>query len=110
MKKIALIMVCVLAAEWALAQSHNFRDTSYVRYIQVDMDSWLLSDTFCHRYTINVQPEYPGTNHSLRWDDILQYNYTDSPSGVEVVGLSALITTSLGALHYPMQPSEYLLL
>ncbi len=109
MKKIVLLIVCVLAMMGAMAQSHSFRDTSYVRYEQLDIDSWLLSDSM-HRYGMHARPLYPGTTMLLGTHDVLQYNYTNKPEGVRVVGLSALISTFQLTLYYPMVPSEYLLL
>ena len=107
----------MLVAVGVAAQSHSFRDTSYIRYEQYDLDAWLLSDTQHHRYSIGFYPKYPGLNYTtLLWDDILQYNYTDNPDGVKVAGLSAMIFTNVGGtpdgggLQYPMDPPEYLLL
>ena len=111
MKKIVIIMVCALVAVGAAAQSHSFRDTSYMRYEQYVLDSCLLSDTSHHFYAQQLAPLYPGPTMLLGWDDILQYNYTDSPDGMKVAGLSALIHINrYGVLVYPMEPPEYLLL
>ena len=44
MKKTIYLMICVLTAAGVSAQSHTFRDTSYVPYWQFDFDSWVMED------------------------------------------------------------------
>ena len=111
MKKIALVVVAVLVAVGVAAQSHSFRDTSYVRYEQFDFDAWVYSDPHHHGKGINYGILYPSPHAPLVSDDVVQYNYTDSPTGVKIVGLSAVIHRESGdVLTYPMNPPEYLLL
>ena len=109
MKKIVLLMICVLAAVVGFAQSHSFRDTTYVRYEQFDYDAWVMDDPEHNGKVFNIRPTYPQLNTAFGYDDILQYNYTDNPDGMEVVGLSATIALSQSGL-YTDSPTEYLLL
>ena len=109
MKKIALVVVAVLVAVGVAAQSHSFRDTSYVRYEQFDFDAWVHSDSNHHGKGISSRILYPITHEAMQFEDVVQYNYTDSPTGVKIVGLSAVIENR-GELTYPMNPPEYLLL
>ena len=110
MKKIVLIIVCVLATVGAKGQSHSFRgDTSYVKYMQFDYDAWVMEDTLHHGKIYSNCPTYPRSTTSLGCDDVLQYNYTDNPAGLEVVGLSAAIALSPFRLDSNVTP-EYLLL
>lgn len=111
MKKIALTIICVLAMEGMFAQSHSFRDTLLVRYEQFDYDAWVIADPD-HNGKTEDRPTYPVwlmQSTVLLNNDVLQYNYTDNPAGMEVVGLSA-------AVHYMKNyvldnvPAEYLLL
>ena len=105
MRKLALISVmCVLAAEVS-AQSHSFRDTTYVRYQQFDFDAWMWEDTVHHGKVLCERPQFPGGCSVMGYDDILQYNYTDNPAGVEVFGLSAVISISPAQESNP--PAEY---
>ena len=110
MKRIAIMTVCVLTALGAAAQSHSFRDTSYVRYEQFDFDAYLLADSNGSRGKVyNNKPIFPGNG----FGDVLQYNYTDNPAGMKVVGLSAVIDLSgdyLGCGLDGNVPAEYLLL
>ena len=95
MKKIALTIICVLAMEGMFAQSHSFRDTLLVRYEQFDYDAWVIADPD-HNGKTEDRPTYPVwlmQSTELLNNDVLQYNYTDNPAGMEVVGLSA-------AVHY----------
>ena len=99
MKKTVLLITCLLAAVGAFAQSHSFRDTSQVRYEQFDFDSFVWADTVYHGKNFNRYLYNPLTTIPLLSDDILQYNYTDNPSGVEVVGLSAAVFFEHGTLR-----------
>ena len=109
MKKIAILIIGVLLAGGLAAQSHSFRDTSYVRYEQFDYDSWVWKDTNHHGkwYHQPVMPTLPYYGSCLMNDDILQYNYTDDSAGMEVVGLSAAVF--FDQLRSTARP-EYLLL
>ena len=114
MKRIAIMTVCVLAALGAAAQSHSFRDTSYVKYEQFDFDAWLLADSIGNRAKVRqYRPHIPGTNAECN-TDILQYNYTDNPAGMKVVGLSAAIEYTMDSYYNEVLdsnvPAEYLLL
>ncbi|MBR6992121.1 MAG: T9SS type A sorting domain-containing protein [Bacteroidales bacterium] len=109
MKKIVLVVVAVLVAVGVAAQSHSFGVTSYVRYEQFDFDAWVHSDSNHHGKGISSRILYPITHEAMQFEDVVQYNYTDSPTGVKIVGLSAVIENR-GELTYPMSPSEYLLL
>ena len=109
MKKKVLIMTCVLAAAGVVAQSHSFRDTSYVRYQQFDFDAWVREDSL-HNCKAYNRPLYPGPSRdALACDDILQYNYTANPAGLRVVGLSATIWLDRRRVN-PNAPPEYLFL
>ena len=44
MKKTIYLMICLLTAVGVSAQSHTFRDTSYVPYWQFDFDAWVMED------------------------------------------------------------------
>ena len=111
MKKIVLLLVGVLVAVGVAAQSHSFRDTSYVRYEQFDFDAWVYLDSNHHGKHCNHHILYPRTGYVMNRDDVVQYNYTDNPAGVKIVGLSAAIALSpVVDLVYPMSPPEYLLL
>lgn len=109
MKKIVLVVAGVLVAVGVAAQSHSFGVTSYVRYEQFDFDAWVYSDPHHHGKGISSRILYPITHEAMQFEDVVQYNYTDSPTGVKIVGLSAVIENR-GELTYPMSPSEYLLL
>ena len=109
MKKIVLIMACVLVTMGVLAQSHTFRDTSYVPYWQFDYDAWVFEDSV-HNGKTWSRVLYPDRQSmAFGYDDILQYNYTDNPAGMKVVGLSATIILNKTQLS-PDAPPEYLLL
>ena len=100
-------MICVLAALGVSAQSHTFRDTSNVRYEQFDFDEWVFGDsTNRHGRHFQNKPLYPFMNSSWRYADLLQYNYTDNPDGMEVVGLSAVVHLD----QHVNPPAEYLFL
>ena len=102
-------MTCVLAAAGVVAQSHSFRDTSYVRYQQFDFDAWVREDSL-HNCKAYNRPLYPGPSRdALACDDILQYNYTANPAGLRVVGLSATIWLDRRRVN-PNAPPEYLFL
>lgn len=109
MKKIVLLITGMLAAVGVLAQSHSFRDTSQVRYEQFDFDAYVWTDPVNHGKYPWTEPTLPLTLMSLSDDDILQYNYTDNPSGMEVVGLSAAVFFRHGGLRSPHSP-EFLML
>ena len=109
MKKTLLIMICMLAAAAVSAQSHTFRDTSYVPYWQFNYDAWVMEDPV-HNGKYLDRPLYPDIGSwALCTEDILQYNYTDNPAGMKVVGLSATIFLDKTHLS-PDVPPEYLLL
>ena len=112
MKKVAMFFACILAAMVDFAQLHSFRDTAQVKYWQFDVEVWLRSDS--HTQVTFEHYLYFPTSFGLGCsftEDIVQYNYTDNPSGVEVVGLSGVICCGNSTqLHYPMSPPEYLLL
>ena len=110
MKKVVLFIVFVLAAVAGFAQSHSYRDTLHVRYEQFDFDAWLLADTIGNRGKLyNIRPLHPETSGVFGYSDILQYNYTDNPSGIDVAGLSAVIFCDLTGPRTDAPP-EYLLL
>ena len=112
MKKTIYLMICVLTAAGVSAQSHTFRDTSYVPYWQFDFDSWVMEDPVHNGKATEWQPLYPDQSRSglvLKYDDLLQYNYTDDPAGMKVVGLSATIYLVKAQLSTEVPP-EYLLL
>jgi hypothetical protein len=110
MKKTVLLIVCVLAAGVVTAQSHSFRDTTYVRYQQFDFDAWLAADTVGDRYkNLRIAPANPEvcfSNTLLEPSDVLQYNYIDNPAGVDVAGISAVIYD----IQNQVVPLEYLML
>ena len=107
MKKKALIILCLVAATGAFAQSHTFRDTSYVPYEQFDYDAWVMEDP-AHNGKMPINhPELAGG--PMLDHDILQYNYTDDPAGMRVVGISAHIEMRRGYIN-PNATPEYLLL
>ena len=108
MKKLVLTLICVLAVLGVKAQSHSFRDTIEVRYEQFDYDAWVMQDPV-HNGKAHLSLLYPYTNMSLGDDDVLQYNYTGDPNGMEVIGLSAAVQFFHGHLS-PNVPAEYLLL
>ncbi|MBQ6068177.1 MAG: hypothetical protein IJK84_01625 [Bacteroidales bacterium] len=111
MKKTVLFLVIVLLAIGAFAQSHSYRDTLHVKYEYFDL--WdFFSDTssrYRNCYQMGV-PVKPGTNAQLLRHDIVQYNFTNDPNGLKVVGISAVIKMSGGPTSFPMNPPEYLLL
>ena len=107
MKNVVLLIVCVLAAVAGFAQSHSFRDTIQVWYEQFDFDAWVMEDTVYHGKTWSDHPYIFGT--PLLNDDILQFNYTDSPNGMEVIGLSAAVHYYHGRLTSNHTP-EFLML
>ncbi len=110
MKKNVLLLLGVMFAISAEAQSHSFIDTMYVRYEQFDFDAWLTADTIGNRGKLfNNGPVYPDAWMRLGYSDILQYNYTDNPDGVDVVGLSAAIVLDPTGPRTTV-PAEYLLL
>ncbi|MBR3412268.1 MAG: T9SS type A sorting domain-containing protein [Bacteroidales bacterium] len=112
MKKTIYLMICVLTAAGVSAQSHTFRDTSYVPYWQFDFDAWVMEDPIHNGKIYVTRPRYPDQSRSsvaLEYDDILQYNYTDDPAGMKVVGLSATIFLVKAQLSTEVPP-EYLLL
>ena len=103
-----MTLICVLAALGADAQSHSFRDTIQVRYEQFDFDAWVMQDPV-HNGKNHAVTLYPYVNLWLVDDDVLQYNYTDNPNGMEVIGLSAAVRFMHGHLLSDV-PTEYLLL
>ena len=98
----------MLAVLGVKAQSHSFRDTIEVRYEQFDYDAWVMQDPV-HNGKASIGFLYPYTNMVLGNDDVLQYNYTDNPNGMEVIGLSAAVHFMHGHLDSRV-PTEYLLL
>ena len=105
MKKLVLLIVSAVVAVGVSAQSHSFRDTSYVKYWQFDLLGFF-SDT-----TTPLRNGYDGLyGPTSMVADVLQYNYTDSPDGLRVAGISAVITTDYPNPVCPMDPPEYLLL
>ena len=113
MKKIAILIIGVLYASGLAAQSHSFRDTSYVRYEQFDYDSWVSEDVL-HHGKMPFRPMRPITPtqqyDALINEDIVQYNYTDNPTGMEVVGLSAAVYYIPGSSQNPNAKQHALLL
>ena len=110
MKKKTLFIVCLMATAGAFAQSHTFRDTSYVPYEQFDYDAWVMQNPTLNGKTYCNHPIRPGTqNTAMQNDDILQYNYTDDTAGMKVVGISAWISMVRSAINPNARP-EYLLL
>jgi hypothetical protein len=108
MKKIALFLICLLLAVGVAAQSHSFRDTSYVKYEQFDLVGFL-SDTSYSNGIIMGPPREPTTQGYLANDDLIQYNYTGDPNGLKVVGISAVVSPDALTVD-PTAPPEYLLL
>ena len=106
MKKIAIFFISILLVAGAAAQSHSFRDTSYVKYKQFDHEAYFLDTTdskFHHVYEFAL----PFTSSS----DVVQYNYTNNPDGMTVIGISAVINSGSSGNHvFPMNPPQYLLL
>ena len=111
MKKLLVIVLGLLVVEGAAAQSHSFRDTTRVRYQQFDFDAWLMADTVGDRGKVyQRRPYYPETmGEVFGYSDILQYNYTDNPDGMRIVGLSAVIELAHYG-DYSDAPMEFLLL
>ena len=111
MKKTALFILCLIAATGVFAQSHTFRDTSYVPYEQFDYDAWVMQDPVHNGKMFNHYPQLPGlTAPGGMFDhDILQYNYTDNPAGMKVVGISAHVFLNKARINPDATP-EYLLL
>ena len=110
MKKRTLFILCLVAATGAFAQSHTFRDTSYAPYEQFDYDAWVMEDPAHNGKTIQNCPIKPGTDQSAMLNhDILQYNYTDNPAGMRVVGISAHVGLQKARIN-PYATPEYLLL
>ena len=111
MKKIVIYAVCLLVASGVAAQYHSFGDTIQIKYEQFDFDAWVMNNPLTHGKVADEYPWLPNPRNYnvLLNDDILQYNYTDSPSGVEVVGLSAAVVLRVQYLT-PNHPPEYLLL
>ena len=108
MKKIVFFFVCVLGAVSMHAQSHSFRDTSIVRYKQFDFDEYVLQDIDRHTKVYDIYPIYPNraVMHNI---DIVQYNYTANPAGMEIVGLSATVRLGYGVVQTDV-PNAYLML
>ena len=107
--------MCILLAVGVAAQSHSFRDTSYVKYRQFDLAGFISDTTDGLVHSINQMggPTVPGDGwrqQLLSKDDIVQYNYTASPDGMRVAGISAVIQTNYRTPVCPMVPPEYLLL
>ena len=109
MKKIFILMVCLTMALEAAAQSHSHRDTTYVRYEQFDFDAWVWEDPEHHGKVCDQYPIMDEHNCVFGNADIVQYNYTDNPAGMEVVGLSAAVVLNHGMI-FSTVPPEYLLL
>ena len=110
MKKTTLFILCFVAATGSFAQSHTFRDTSYVPYEQFDYDAWVMEDPVHNGKAFHSCPILPRTESAaLLNDDILQYNYTDNPAGMKVVGISAHVFMNKRMMN-PNATSEHLLL
>lgn len=110
MKRYLLLMICVVSVMTVAAQSHSYSDTILVHYEQFDFDAWVAADTIGDRgRTYENRPAFPdlGANTGFGYSDILQYNYTDNPAGVDVVGLSAVIFVGNARTDVP---EEHLLL
>ena len=105
MKKTAILIMSLLLAVGVAAQSHSFVDTSYVKYKQFDLEGYLL-DTTDSKFLHVLQFASPYTTSS----DVVQYNYTNNPDGMKVIGISAVINTADGNHIFPMNPPQYLLL
>ena len=95
MKKTVIFLMCILLAVGVAAQSHSFSDTSYVKYRQFDLAGFISDTTEGLVHSINQMggPTVPGDGwrqQSLSKDDIVQYNYTASPDGMRVAGISAV--------------------
>ena len=113
MKKTVLLFISVVMALGVAAQSHSFRDTSYMKYWQFDLVGFLGDTTGPLRRGYNQMggPVFPpGTGSLMGRDDVLQYNYTDNPDGMRVIGISAVIEMGGPNQGCPMDPPEYLLL
>ena len=113
MKKTVLLFISVVMALGVAAQSHSFRDTSYMKYWQFDLVGFFGDTTGPLRRGYNQMggPVFPpGTGSLMGRDDVLQYNYTDNPDGMRVIGISAVIEMGGPNQGCPMDPPEYLLL
>lgn len=94
----------------AAAQSSYMRiDTSYVRYEQFDWDAWVMEDSINRSKWYATMPVRGSAQEAILYHDILQYNYTSRPEGVNVAGLSCCAFVEHTNCH-PMEPDEFLLL
>lgn len=105
MKNKFLIIAAMALMANAFAQVPFHIDTSYQAYQEFDFDEWVRADSSMHsKYAF----QHNFINGS---SDILQYNHTDNPQGVNVVGLHAVIILGIGGVPLrPLIPPEYLLL
>ena len=109
MKKTVLLFISVVMALGVAAQSHSFRDTSYMKYWQFDLVGFFGDTTGPLRRGYNQMggPVFPpGTGSLMGRDDVLQYNYTDNPDGMRVIGISAVIEMTVPNQGCPMDPPE----
>lgn len=84
-KKTAILIMSLLLAVGAAAQSHSFGDTSYVKFKYFDYVSWF--DALTHGvYSNGIRVSRPS--------EVVQFNYTDNPNGLKVVGLSGVMATN----------------
>ena len=88
MKKTAILIMSLLLAVGAAAQSHSFGDTSYVKFKYFDYVSWFDADQTHGWYSNGIRVSRPS--------EVVQYNYTDNPNGLKVVGLSGVMVTDPG--------------
>ena len=118
MKKITVFLLGLMSVIEVLSQSTvGCSDTSYVRYLQFDIWAWQQADSNNRLATYNFLT-LPRSNSAPRNQDILQYNYTDNPNGVKIVGLSvweigqpSYSTPGIQNLYlYDAQPDEFRLL
>ena len=105
-KKTAILIMSLLLAVGAAAQSHSFGDTSYVKFKYFDYVSWFDADQTHGWYSNGIRVSRPS--------EVVQFNYTDNPNGLKVVGLSGAMVTDPDFLRgnpvYPMDPPDYLVL
>ena len=105
-KKTAILIMSLLLAVGAAAQSHSFGDTSYVKFKYFDYVSWFDADQTHGVYSNGIRVSRPS--------EVVQFNYTDNPNGLKVVGLSGVMATNPVFFgnnpEYPMDPPDYLVL
>ena len=115
MKKIVLTLTTLFLMANALAQAPFRIDTSYQTYQQFDYDAWVREDSLMRSKVLSTlaapDPIY-GRRGGQCASDVLQYNYTDNQKGLNVVGISAVISTNMYSASFfdTVRPTEYLML